>query len=130
MTPIDTPTKQAQIVLKSVFQNKNKHTICGHLVTPYISVFKSFMTLLTSLSKNIFPSISMTPLLLTPSPLSVSEMCSTLPVTPGSSFTLPIILHLHKIIRRQRTLFQTLGESLCGMTYTTHHRVNLLVVVL
>ena len=44
-TPI-TLYKQAKIVLKSVFLNKikaNKHTICGHLVTPY-NLVKNFMT--------------------------------------------------------------------------------------
>ena len=38
------PPKQAKIVLKSVFLKQNKHTICGHLVTPYILVIKNFMT--------------------------------------------------------------------------------------
>ena len=37
------PPKQAKTVLKSVFE-QNKHTICGHLVTPYILVVKNFMT--------------------------------------------------------------------------------------
>ena len=49
MTPIaDTPcpSKQAKIVFISLFE-QNKHTICGHLVTPYIFmilVIKNFMT--------------------------------------------------------------------------------------
>ena len=54
MTPLSlihlTP-KQAKIVLKSVFFEQNKHTICGHLVTPYILVIKKFMTPLFSFPK-------------------------------------------------------------------------------
>ena len=41
-SPIHLTPKQAKIVLKSVFLNKNKHTICGHLVTPYILDIKNF----------------------------------------------------------------------------------------
>ena len=48
------PPKQAKIVLKPVFE-QNKHTICGHVMTPYILVIKNFMTHPTFPSKNLWP---------------------------------------------------------------------------
>ena len=38
------PLKQDKIILKSVFFEQSKHTICGHLVTSYILVITNFMT--------------------------------------------------------------------------------------
>ena len=55
------PPKQAKIVLKSIFFEQNKHTICGHLVTPYILVIKNFMTPLF-----FFPKIDDPPVYLGP----------------------------------------------------------------
>ena len=46
--------KQATIVLKSVFFEQNKHTTCGHLVTPYILVIKNFMTPLFFLTPPVY----------------------------------------------------------------------------